>query len=297
MVNNMADFANVQIPAGYILDPKLKELVDKLALRNPTHTYGGKGLNEDKLRNNSGSRPRGERNLADPRADGLGYLYRVNVHCGTEFLGSIALDIRYGRSSGSEIVYALSSWRIQNERGSQNMTRTSKLDSALRAAKAAFVPQNVEELMDKTESVTTMAFTQSVADLKRPITHGAFVKNFARLQQYAFYLISGEDIPPEIKQEVESIMTSEKYKTAMAEYELAKRMDGVQMRALRVHNGGYLMRVDEDPNVSVVKHLAYEELPDKVQSNLAVLQLMQDGELVYDVGFRLNPDCFLIPRN
>jgi hypothetical protein len=296
MVNNM-NFINVQTPPGYIIDPKLKELVDKLALRNPTHTYGGKGWNEDKLQNNSGLRPRGERNLADPRADGLRYLYRVNVHCGTEFLGAIALDIRYGRTSGSEIVYALSSWRIQNERGSQNMTRTSKLDSALRAAKAAFVPQNVDELMHKTEGATLGAFTQAIADLKRPITHGSLVRNFTDLQQYAFYLISGGDIPPEIKQEVENIMTSEKYKTAIAEYELAKRMGGVQMRALRVHNGGYLMRIDESPNVSVVKCLSYEELPEKMQSNLAVLQLMQDGELVYDVGFRLNPDCFLIPRN
>jgi len=293
----MADFANVQIPAGYILDPKLKELVDKLALRNPTHTYGGKGLNEDKLRNNSGLRPRGARGLTEPRDDGLRYLYRVNVLCGTEFLGSIALDLRYGRTSGSEIVYALSSWRIQNERGSQNMTRTSKLDSALRAAKAAFIPQNLEELMDKTESVTLGAFTQSVADLKRPITHGSFVKNFTRLQQYAFYLISGVDIPPEIKQEVENIMTSEKYKTAIAEYELANRMNDVAMQAVRLHNGGYLMRVDESPNVSVVKCLSYEELPEKMQSNLAVLQLMQDSELVCDVGFRFNPDCFLIPRN
>jgi hypothetical protein len=177
------------------------------------------------------------------------------------------------------------------------MTRTSKLDSALRAAKAAFIPQNLEELMDKTESATIGAFTQSVNDLKRPITHGSFVRNFTSLQQYAFYLISGVDIPPEIKQEVENIMTSEKYKTAIAEYELADRMSGVAMQTVRLHNSGYLMRVDESPNVSVVKCLSYEELSEKMQSNLAVLQLMQDSELVCDVGFRLNPDCFLIPRN
>jgi hypothetical protein len=58
------------------------------------------------------------------------------------------------------------------------------------------------------------------------------------------------------------------------------------------------MRVDDLENKQrIVKHFAYDELPEKVQSNIAILQLVQDGELVYDVGFRFNADCFAVPEN
>lgn len=294
----MANFANVQIPTGYILDPKLQELVDKLALRNPTHIYGTKGMDASNQLGQSSSRPMGVRGLVPEREDGLRYLRKITVYCGSELLGTLSLDIRYGRSSGTEVVYTIKSWRINNERGSQNVTRTAKLDSALRSAKAAFIPQNVNELMDKTDEQASSALGQALADLKRPITHGTLIRNSIALQQYVFYLLSSKGIPASLKQEVETCLTSEKYKTAMAEYELAKHMTNVAMQTIRAHNGGYLMRVDDLENKQrIIKHFAYDELPEKVQSNIAILQLVQDGELVYDVGFRLNPDCFLISRN
>lgn len=295
-MNNMAKFANIQIPTGYLLDPTLDELLSKLALRNPTHTYSTKGMNEENVVRRSSTRPRNTRGLVPERPDGLRYLQAVNVHCGSELLGSVALDIRYGRSSGSEIVYAISSWRINNERGAMNVTRTAKLDSALRTAKAAFVPQNTNELMVKTDDAVSAALMQTLSDLKRPITHGSLLRSSVALQQYVYYALSGEEIPREIKHDIETCFTSDKYKTAMAEYELAKHMSNVVLRTVRVHNGGYLMWADDFENKRIVKYYAYEELPEKVQSNIAVLQLMQDGELVYDVGFRYNSDCFAIPE-
>ena len=295
------NFVNIQTPPGYTIDPKLRELVDKLALRNPTHTYSGKGMDEDKLRNNSGAHPRGTRGLALPREDKLRYLYRLNVHCGSELLGSINVEIRYGRHAGNELVYAISSWRIDNDRGTQNTSRTAKLDSALRLAKTALVPQNVNELMDKTDDATSAALMQALSDLKRPIAHSTLFRSNILLQQYVFYSLTGKEIPATIKEDVEKHLTSEKYADAMAEYELAQHMSHVVMRTVRAHNGGYLMRVDEPINQHVfersVKYFTYDELPEKVQSNIAVLQLMQDGELVYDVGFRLNADCFAVPEN
>ena len=295
MVNNMANFANVQIPTGYVLDPTLKELVDKLALRNPTHTYSARGMNADIQESNSSVRPRNTRGMLANREDGLRYLYRLHVHCGSELLGVLFLDIRYGRHVGSEIVYGIKSWRIQKERGNQNLTRTAKLDAALRAAKAAFVPQNTDEIMDKADDLTSRALAQALADLKRPITHGTLVRNFSALQQYLFCLLSNKEIPVSLKQAVEPCMTSDKYKTAMAEYELAKHMDSVLTQTIVAHSEGYLMRVDESDNKRVTKYFSFDELPSRTQERVAVLQLMQDNELVYDVGFRLNDTCFSIP--
>ena len=297
-MNNMTNFVNVQIPPEYLLDPKLAELVDKLALRNPTHTYGTKGMNAENQAGNSGLRPLGVSGRVPEREDGLRYLRKITVYYGSELLGTLSLDIRYGRSSGTEVVYSIKSWRINNERGTHNLTRTAKLDSALRSAKAAFVPQNVDELMHKADEQVSGALMQALSDLKRPITHSTLVRSHIALQKYVFYALSSEEMPASLKHEVETCFTSDKYKAAMAEYELAKHMADIPMRTIRAHNGGYLMRVDDLKNKGrTVKHFAYDELPEKVQSNIAVLQLMQDGELVYDVGFRFNADCFAIPEN
>lgn len=292
MVNNM-NFVNVQIPTGYILDPTLNEMVGKLALRNPTHTYSAKGMDDSAKQNWSSTRPRGK-SSADRLEDGRRYLHKLNVHCGPELLGSIHLDMRYGRPNGSELVYCISSWRIHNERGSQNVTKTAKLDSALRLAKTAFVPQNVNELMDKAESTTIDAFKIAVNDLKRPVTHSLYVQGTINMQRYLFAHFTNRDIPADAKSELEKSFTSEKYVNAMAEYELAKHMYGQQMQVVVAHNGGYLMRADRENGEVYIKHYSFDELPEKAQNNIAVLQLMEDGELVYDVGFRYDSNCFLI---
>jgi hypothetical protein len=230
------------------------------------------------------------------REDGLRYLQRLNVHCGSELLGALFLDIRYGRSTGSEVVYGIKSWRIQKERGSQNLHRTAKLDAAVRAAKAAFVPQNTDEIMDKADDETSRALAQALADLKRPISHSSMFRHHVDLQQYVFYFLAGRQIPAPVKHEVEKCFTSEKYANAMAEYELAEYMGSILMQTIVAHNGGYLMRADESDNKRVTKYFSFDELSRRTQERVAVLQLMQDNELVYDVGFRYNDICFSIPR-
>lgn len=292
MVNNMADFINVRLPAEFVLDPKLKELVDKLALRHPTFTFGTKGMNSGAYANWSSAVPRGQR--MPPREDGIKYLRKANVHSGSELLGSISLDTRYHRSNGQEIVWTISSWRIRNERGSQNLTRTAKLDVAVRTAKNVFIPQNTGELMQKAESLINGAMYQALADLRRPILSGALVRSTLELQKYLFYHIKGDEIPAPLKQSVESAFTSAKYSTAMSEYELAEHMNGKPVRYIHVHNGNYLMWQDNGNGEREAVHRTLEELPEQIQSHISVLFLMQDNELVYDVGYRLDSDNFAV---
>jgi hypothetical protein len=296
MVNNMADFINVRLPAEFVLDPKLKELVDKLALRHPTFTFGTKGINGESLKNWTSTTPRrgsSTRNIP-PREDGLSYLRKVNVHCGSELLGSVSLDIRYNRSSGSEIVYSIASWRIRNERGSQNMTRTAKLDVAVRTAKNVFIPQNTKELMVKAEDSISHALAQAGADLRRPIAHGTLVRSTLELQKYLFYHLKGNKIPANVKQNVENAFTSAKYATAMSEYELAEYMMNKPMKYIHVYNGGYLMWQDDENGERQAVFQTLEELPEQTQNHIAVLQLMQDNELVYDVGYRWDSENFAV---
>jgi hypothetical protein len=292
MVNNMADFINVRLPVEFVLDPKLKELVDKLALRHPTFTFGTKGMNSDACKSWSNTVPRGQR--TPPREDGIRYLRKINVHCGSELLGSVSLETRYSRSNGQEIVYQIGSWRIKNERGSRNTAVTAKLDVAVRTAKNVFVPQDTKELMAKAESEINSALYQALADLRRPILHGTLVKSTLELQKYLFYHLTGVEVPVHLKHSVESSFTSTKYKTAMAEYELAEYMSAKPCMFIHVHGGGYLMWHDNEHGEREAVFRTLEELPEQAQNHISVLQLMQDNELVYDVGYRLNSDNFAV---
>jgi len=294
MVNNMANFANVRLSAEYVLDPKLKELVDKLALRHSTFTFGTKGMTGEMCNNWASLVPRGQRGPHQPLADGAKYLRKVNVHCDSELLGSISLDTRYNRNSGTEIVWMISSWRISNDRGNRGATRTAKLDVAVRTAKNVFIPQNTKELMVKAEDAIRSSMIQAMADLRRPIVHGNMIRGTLELQKYLFNHLKGNEIPADIKQSVENTFLSAKYETAMSEYELGDYMSNKSVKCIRAHNGGYLMWQDTDCEEREVVCRTLDELPEQMQNHISVLHLMQDNELVYDVGYRYDSDNFAV---
>jgi len=297
----MANFANIQLHTGFVVDPFLSELVDKIALRNPTYTIGTKGIDEQMRERLSSVRPRGRGNFNE-RVDGLRYIYKLNVHCGSELLGSISVDVRYVRTSGSELVYCINSWRINNERGSQNVTKTAKLDVAVRTAKRVFVPQNMNELMEQTENTVSNSMRDTLMDLRRPIASGHLVGRTIDLHHYLYLHLNNMEIPPELKRDVEPTFTSAKYHNAMSEYRLANHMANMPYRYYRAHNGGYIhwrqdtqdsgTAVSQDNRTAVFS--AFEELSEQTQNHISVLQLMQDNELVLDVGYRYNGDCFAV---
>jgi hypothetical protein len=77
----------------------------------------------------------------------------------------------------------------------------------------------------------------------------------------------------------------------MLEYMLASKMRDKQMAIVVQHNNLFLCR---SPSPDVIEQKTFEELPLAVQNAVAVLQLMEDSELVDDVGFRFNDRNFLI---
>jgi hypothetical protein len=120
------------------------------------------------------------------------------------------------------------------------------------------------------------------------------VKSTLELQKYLFYHLTGVEVPVHLKHSVESSFTSTKYKTAMAEYELAEYMSAKPTTYIHVHGGGYLMWQDNEHGEREAVFRTLEELPEQTQNHISVLQLMQDNELVYDVGYRLNSDNFAV---
>jgi hypothetical protein len=286
----MTTFANIQLPSNLVLDPFLAGLVSKLALDMPQFTFTTRGMSKQDISYATSPSSFQDRGVKPP--EGTEFLRTVRVYKGSEFLGEVGVDRRYG-SRQSEDVYRLKSWRIENERGNMNESRTSKLGGAVRIVKRAFVPMDVAEIVGKATGEMHHAFVGSTRDLMRPIQGGHMVAHTAVMQRYVYLLLRKEEVPEVMDKRMRDDMLTEKYEKAMMEYLLAEKMANKPMSVVVQHHNVFLYR-RHSPNADVIEQKAYEELPEKVQNAVAVLQLMQDSELVDDIGYRYNDRNFLL---
>jgi hypothetical protein len=190
-------------------------------------------------------------------------------------------------------VYSLQSWRIESRRGARNATTTEKFDIAVRKVKKNFVRMNHDETMSKAEESIRIGIYATLRELREPIYRTSLVKDTVALQKYVFCLVRGLPIPDEIRTAIEPIFASEKYEEHMANYELANEMDNQQQANNMVyvvnHGGLYLCKAQDD-----IMTLDFDSLPVAWQERIAVLQLMEDHEVVRDVGYRYNATHFFI---
>jgi len=71
---------------------------------------------------------------------------------------------------------------------------------------------------------------------------------------------------------------------------LAEKMEKLKYTTVVHHNNAFLIR----PNTGEMEYKSFDELPEYMQNAIGVLQLMEDGELVDDIGYRLNDTNFFI---
>lgn len=284
-------FANIQIPALYALDPFLQELVNKLALDMPAFTFTTKGISNQDIKYNTSKSAIQDRKIVPP--EGVEFLRMVRVYKGAEYLGSLTIDTRYSRVGPTEPIYCIKSWRIDNQRGSANTSTTNKLMGAVRIVKKSFMPMIAVEIIEKASSAIGGAFNGAIRDLVRPIQQSDMVPNTTIIQRYLYLLLRGEEIPDGVSELMRKDFLSEKYEKAMLEYMLAeKMMDKHYAVVVQYSNTFLIKRFHADSHA--VEYKQFEELPEKAQSALAVLQLMENSELVDDVGFRFNDRNFFI---
>ena len=280
-------FANIKLAEEYVLDPFLKELVDKLALKYSAYTFTYEASREDGL---GGFTHTLRGNVPPP--EGKRFLRKINVKAGTELLGTIGILNVY-RGYKNFQAYELSSWRVAEKMQRRNSTVTTKLDAAMRAVKQHFVPQNYEEFMSKADDAADNARYVSINDLIRPITSNSMTPGTVEMQTFAYKTMCGQEVGSQLTEIMRRAFLSDWYHKAMSEYLLGLAMSGNRKYVtIAVRDGGYMMRELEDR--SSIRCYEFEELPIDIQSKLAVLQLMQDDELVLDVGFKVHSDLFSI---
>jgi len=286
----MTQLANIQIPDKRIFDPFLEKLVRKLALDNPQWVFSWKKPNESAYPFPIQSKKDAEGNVIEA-PEGFQYLRAVIVTEQGERLGRIWVNLRYGRSTTP--VYQIESWRIQSSRGDRNATTTEKFDIAVRKVKKNFVRMNHDEMMNKAEDAIRNGMHGTLRELREPIYRTSLVKDTVGLQKYVFCMVRGLPIPDEIRTTVETTFASDKYEEHMSRYELGNEMEIHQSADNMVYvvntNGLYLCKAQGD-----IMTLDFDSLPVAWQERIAVLELMEDHEVVRDVGYRYNATHFFI---
>lgn len=297
----MAKFVNIKLPDNHVVDPTLEVLVNKLALAHPGFTFGTKGFNDAQMMRYTSDSPRRygvAKNYDNP--DGLKFVEELNVHCGVEFLGSIGLEAKYKRSD-TKLAWTITSWRVDNGRRGTT-TSTTKIDVAARKFKTTFLPRNMEEMLSTATAEIKDGFHGAYRTLQRPIDRGTFTPSSSKMEKYLFNQLNGVAIPPLLKYEVEDLFTSEQYKKARNDYDLAEHMESREYYPVLAYGHNvYLMRSEhvgvEGSEKSIAVLTEFEQLTDRQQSQIAVLQLMKDNELVNDIGFRFKQDHFYLIKD
>jgi hypothetical protein len=287
----MTSFVNIRMPEGMMLDPQLKVVVDKLAMDNPKWVFAPpKGVSQHARGISYSSQ------TSQPVApEGFNFVRTVDVTQDAEFLGKVYLDTFYGRSATQSWRYNVKCWRVSKERGARDTTSTTKADVAIRQIKKLFKTKDYTETMYHAETAMHSAFIDAVRTLRDPIRAMRLLKSPVSIQAYAMAKALGEPIVSPDLMEVERTLKSDTFKQSMAEYFLAESLahtHGTNRLRTMVALGDnqYLYKNDDSELVAV----DFDKLPEPIQNSVSVLHLMQDNEIVRDVGYRFNDTHFYV---
>ena len=304
----MSKLVNIKLLENYMLDPSFAELIQTLALRHPLYTFGLRGVKSDELEWRSGTAPKFKAYVKpEGTTEETRFVSFLNVHSGSELLGTLSMEVAY--SNGGRVPrFILDAWRLGEREGtSSRMLKTTKPNVALRTFKKFFVPRAMLEAYKVASEELLTGFHKSIATLKRSIEHAQFAPTSVDMQRYIYLTLNNLFMDPAMRNEVTKVFFTTKYVDAMAKWTLSRDMELVELHAVIAHNGGYLYKEPtqdlrmpclgvgpELPTYSELQHLTYEEMPESLKNNVAVLQMCKDNELIRDVGYRHSADLFLV---
>jgi hypothetical protein len=285
----MTAFVSIRIDADMILDPSLKPLIDKLTLINPKWVFSSnKKTSEYEVMIDHGR----YNPTAEHRApEGFSYIRAVDVSEDGEKLGLIGVDTHYRSNTDQRFVYYVNSWRINKSRGNQNTTSSLKIETITRECKKLFKPKNRLEVYEKGVEELQNKFNRAHRELVTPIQHANFIKSVASVQLLAYSLLHNIPIIDREIVDTRDALMSDKYKKAVEDYDVAYSISS-STRYPVVEVGGMFMYA----GATEVECKTYEELSQSQQEKIAVLQLMQDNEMVRDVGFRASAGKYYLTQ-
>jgi len=288
----MTQFSNIRLPSDTILDPLLVPLLDKLALDRPKWVFKSKPTNQYGRHRHADALHEGPK-----LSTGTMYTRDIDVFENDEELGTIGVEWAHRRGQAQRYVWYVESWRIDRQRGSANTTTSMKMDTIVRETKKVFKPKGLTELMATAKPKLSSAWYSAVRELTAPFDRMQGIKSQTDLQLYAFCIANNRDVDMKKFDHLLRQLRSSEYETMIANYELgmlfSDQASNNDVLDVVIHDG---MFVVAEPNADVPRRMSYEEMPIPWQERIAVLQLITDGELVRDTGYRMNETHFRIVK-
>ena len=288
----MTAFVNIRMTDPKVLvDPRLKALIDKLVMLNPKLVFVQPKQVSEFEYDVSFNFSKAKEKYKAP--DDCKYIRTMSVYEDNEKVGVVGVD---QDSRGDEgFIYTVSNWRIDKARGRRNTTTTKKIDVAVRECKKTFKKRNILELFDKGNDDAISACNRASRDLTSPISGSQLLRNSTSVQLVAYCMAN--NLPFDNKELIDTHgkLKSQEYGEAVDKYLLAMEISRADKMAVIDVGGRFAYRtmLEGESDVQLVTK-EYEELPQIMQDKIAVLQLMQDNEMVRNVGFRAKAGVFLI---
>jgi hypothetical protein len=291
----MTAFVNIRMTSEKVLiDPHLKVLVDRLIMLNPKLVFAQpKQVSEYEYDVSFTFAKSKEKHKAP---DDAKYVRTMSVYEDNEKVGVVGVD--QDSKSDTGYIYTVSNWRIDKSRGRRNTTTSKKIDVAVRECKKTFKKRNILELYEKGEEDAVSACNRAIRDLCNPISNSQIIRNSTGMQLVGYCLANKVPFDNKELTDIFDKLKSQEYGEAVDKYFLAKDIQNAHNKMAVVDVGGrfaYKAMVEGEPDVQLVTK-EYEELSQDMQDKIAVLQLMQDNEMVRNVGFRAKAGVFVILR-
>lgn len=222
--------------------------------------------------------------LCGPTGDNRISCRAVRVFCDGEDLGQITTE--YFRS---DYCVSIHSHRVNTNRGKQ---RTSDAAKAMSICRKVFAPRNVNERLEQADHVAERAVSSAMYEFhnaknraNREFNDHAF--KFALVQHEAAFIEYLRRVEPKAVQQVS------KYKEAELNHltvqKLRDQMTAGATALVVLDNDKYIVRQQD-----VVQLYDDTTLPEHLRGKLGMLKLVEEGQVISDIGCRATTEVFVI---
>jgi len=282
---------------GILLEPTLKEFVDRVALARPEWTFT---FDSAKDKHYTVSKCM-QHNSLPP--DDIEYAVRMSVTQNNRHLGIVSIQRNISRDITKRWCLTVSSENIRHGRG--NTTRTTNMAVAIRNAKTYLKCPSLGKVVYEKATDVQNRYSHALNRLEVTITRGHLLPSMEGAQILLNSFVRNQTPDAKLLTEFSEAVHNPKFEHSLSEYMLAQHMRNLPQGTIPICliDGLYAFFTDntllDSSDVAAKSEpqlVPFEALPLEWQNNLAVLQLMEDNEVVKDVGYRVDGDNFLIVR-
>jgi hypothetical protein len=293
--------ANIKIAIpNRLVEPQLEAVINRLALAKPNLTF----IHDAKV-----SGYTSKYSISTPRKDAPeDYLWacRFRAEDNGAPAGFITIESNYNRAATAVWSISIMSHLVPNDgrRGSRNVTKSSNEARAIFNAKKYLVGQTYGFVLYRKLKRAESVARDAISGFTAPLRHGQFLTSNVAAQVLLHSYMTNRPLDPQLESEMRAKLDTPRFEQALAEFKLARwfeqQVQAAQCVFIHHHDDGYMRYTNGDPGCEDASHKApvtvtqFEDLPPGVQEKLAVLQLMSDGEIVKDVGQRVDANSFWI---